>query len=262
MSEDKIIGRKDGGVGEIIFNNPAKRNAVSLDMWEHVTALLTDYAADPNLRVVVLSGTGGKAFVSGADISKFESERATKEAVERYNAISKGAYNQLATFPKPTIAKINGYCIGGGMNIAAGCDLRYCEEGARFAIPAGRLGLGYGYVGVHRLSRIVGISRAPEMFSSARQISAQEADDLGLVNAVVKVEDLDQHVAELAARITENAPLTIATIKAVAIEMGKAPDQPDHAKLDRMVLDCFESEDYIEGRRAFMEKRKPQFKGK
>jgi enoyl-CoA hydratase len=262
MSDDKIIGRSSGGVGEIIFNNPAKRNAVSLDMWQRVTELLSEYAADPNLRVVVVSGTGGKAFVSGADISKFESERATKEAVENYNTISKAAYTQLADFPKPTIAKINGYCIGGGMNIAVGCDMRICEEGARFAIPAARLGLGYGYIGVHRLSRIVGISRAMEMFYTARQFSAQEAYDIGLVNAVVPVNDLDQHVADIAARITDNAPLTIATIKAVAIEMAKAPDQPDHARLDRMVLDCFESEDYIEGRRAFMEKRKPVFKGK
>lgn len=261
MSEEKIIGRKEGGVGHIIFNNPAKRNAVSLDMWERVTELLEDYESDEDLRVLVISGAGGKAFVSGADISKFESERATKDGVERYNAISKSAYDRLAGFPKPTIAKINGYCIGGGMNIAVCCDLRFCEEGARFAIPAGRLGLGYGYVGVNRLSRIIGVSRAMEMFYTARQFPADEAYAIGLVNGVVPVEELDTHVEELAARISDNAPLTIKTIKAVAIEMGKAPNQPDHAKLDRMVLDCFESQDYIEGRRAFMEKRKPNFKG-
>jgi enoyl-CoA hydratase len=262
MSEEqKIIGRKDGRVGHIIFNNPAKRNAVSLDMWERVAELLEEYESDKELRVLVISGAGGKAFVSGADISKFESERATKDGVERYNTISKAAYDRLAQFPKPTIAKINGYCIGGGMNIAVCCDVRYCEEGARFAIPAGRLGLGYGYIGVSRLSRIVGISRAMEMFYTARQFTADEAYAIGLVNGVVPVEQLDSHVDEVAARISENAPLTIATIKAVAIEIGKSPDQPDHAKLDRMVLDCFESQDYIEGRRAFMEKRKPNFKG-
>lgn len=262
MSEEKLIGRRNGAVGHIIFNNPEKRNAVSLEMWQRVNELLTEYAADPSLRVLVVSGTGGKAFVSGADISKFESERATKEGVERYAQISTSAYDALFNFPKPTIAKINGFCIGGGMNVAACCDLRYCEEGSRFAIPAGRLGLGYGYIGVNRLSRIIGISRAMEMFYTARQFTALEAYEMGLVNSVLPVDELDAHVDKLAAGITENAPLTIATIKAVAIEMGKAPNQPDHAKLDRMVLDCFESEDYIEGRRAFMEKRKPVFKGK
>lgn len=262
MSEEKLIGRKEGGVGHIIFNNPAKHNAVSLEMWQRVNELLTEYATDPSLRVLVVSGAGGKAFVSGADISKFESERSTKEGVERYNKISTAAYAALFNFPKPTIAKINGYCIGGGMNVAACCDLRYCEEGARFAIPAGKLGLGYGYIGVNRLSRLIGISRAMEMFYTARQFSAEEAYQIGLVNAVQPADALDKFVADTAERISGNAPLTIATIKAVAIEMGKAPDQPDHAKLDRMVLDCFESEDYIEGRRAFMEKRKPQFKGK
>ncbi|MCB1510066.1 MAG: enoyl-CoA hydratase/isomerase family protein [Hyphomicrobiaceae bacterium] len=262
MSDEKLIGRREGAVGHIIFNNPEKRNAVSLEMWQRVNELLTEYAADPSLRVLVVSGAGGKAFVSGADISKFESERATKEGVERYNQISTAAYNALFNFPKPTIAKINGYCIGGGMNVAACCDLRFCEEGSRFAIPAGRLGLGYGYIGVNRLSRIIGISRAMEMFYTARQFTALEAYEMGLVNSVLPVEELDSHVDTLAAGITENAPLTIATIKAVAIEMGKAPNQPDHAKLDRMVLDCFESEDYVEGRRAFMEKRKPVFKGR
>ncbi|HUS97829.1 MAG TPA: enoyl-CoA hydratase [Hyphomicrobiaceae bacterium] len=261
-TEDKIIGRKDGRVGHIIFNNPAKRNAVSLEMWERVNELLTEYATDTNLLALVVSGAGGKAFVSGADISKFESERSTKEGFERYNNTSRAAYDALYNFPKPTIAKINGYCIGGGMNIAVCCDLRYCEEGARFGIPAGRLGLGYGYIGVSRLSRLVGVANAQEMFYTARQYSSDEARQMGLVNGILPVDQLDAHVDGIAATIGENAPLTIATIKAVAIEMAKAPDQPDHARLDAMVQACFESEDYIEGRRAFMEKRKPAFKGR
>jgi len=261
MSEEKIIGRKEDRVGHIIFNNPAKRNAVSLEMWEQVNALLSEFAQDTNLLALIISGAGGKAFVSGADISKFESERSTKEGFAKYAKASGAAYETLFNFPKPTIAKINGYCIGGGMNIAVCCDLRYCEEGSRFGIPAGRLGLGYGYIGVNRLSRLIGVANATEMFYTARQFSATEAHHMGLVNAVLPVDQLDEHTSNTAQMIAENAPLTIATIKAVAIEMGKSPNQPDHAKLDKMVQTCFESEDYIEGRRAFMEKRKPAFKG-
>ena len=148
------------------------------------------------------------------------------------------------------------------MNLAVACDLRFCEEGSRFAIPAAKLGLGYGYYGVARLSRLIGISRAMEMFYTARQFPAQEAYEMGLINKVVPVAELDDVVNEATQRICENAPLTIAAIKASAIEIGKSPDQPDHAKLDAMVQACFESEDYIEGRRAFMEKRKPKFQGR
>lgn len=262
MSEEKLIGRVDDGVAYITFNNPEKRNAVSLDMWIKFGELMDAYREDDGVRVLVINGAGGKAFVSGADISKFESERATKEAVAKYNATSGKSYERLINFPKPTIAKINGYCIGGGMNLAVACDLRFCEEGARFAIPAAKLGLGYGYYGVARLSRLVGISRAMEMFYTARQFPAQEAYEMGLINRVVPVDELDSVVDETTSMIRANAPMTIAAIKASAIEIGRAPDQPDHARLDAMVQACFESEDYIEGRRAFMEKRKPQFKGR
>ncbi len=259
---DTLIGRREGAVAHVIFNNPAKHNAVSLDMWERMDALLRDFEADDEIRALVVSGAGGKAFVSGADISKFESERATREAVAQYNKIAQAACGRLYHFPKPTIARIEGYCIGGGVNVAACCDLRYCKQGSRFAVPAAKLGLGYGYTGLKRLSDIVGVARTMEIFYTARQFSSQEAYEMGLVNGVVADGDLDAHVEEITARIAGNAPLTIATVKAAVREIGKDPDKRNLEEIDAMVRACFESEDYIEGRRAFMEKRKPQFKGR
>jgi len=261
-TDEKLIGRKDGAVGHVIFNNPAKHNAVSLEMWEAMGNAMAAFAEDDEVRVVVVSGAGGKAFVSGADISKFESERATKEAVAEYGRVSTAAYDKLIDFPKPTIARIQGYCIGGGVNVAICCDMRVCNEGARFAIPAAKLGLGYGHIGYGRLQNVVGPARAMEMFYTARQFPAQEAYDMGLVNAVVADAALDDAVNDMTSRIAENAPLTIAAIKAAARQLARDPDDRDLARVDAMVQACFDSEDYIEGRRAFMEKRKPAFKGK
>jgi enoyl-CoA hydratase len=262
MQDDRIIGRQDGPVGHVIFNNPAKLNAVSLDMWEGMHALLTRYAEDPAIRVVVASGAGGKAFMSGADISKFESERANMEAQKRYDAISSRSYDFMYNFPKPTIAKVVGYCIGGGMNFAGCCDLRFCNEGARFGVPAGKLGLGYGYERIRRLSESVGLPKTLEIIYTGRQFSAQEALDMGFVQRVLPDAELDGFVTETANAISQNAPLTIALAKASAREVGKAESARDLAQLDAMVKACFDSQDYAEGRRAFMEKRKPNFQGK
>jgi enoyl-CoA hydratase/carnithine racemase len=261
-TEEKLIGRKDGAVGYVIFNNPARHNAVSLDMWQAMSAVMDEFLGDEEIRVLVVSGAGGKAFVSGADISKFESERATKEAVTAYAAASAAAYDKLYNFPKPTLARIQGYCIGGGAALALCCDLRVCNQGASFAIPAAKLGLGYGFDGLKRLSDIVGVSRAMEMFYTARQFSAREAYEMGLVNACVPDDELDDAVSGITARIAENAPLTIAAVKRAMREIGKDPKDRNLKELEVMVQACFDSQDYIEGRRAFMEKRKPEFKGR
>jgi enoyl-CoA hydratase/carnithine racemase len=262
MQEQKIYGRREGQVGHVVFNNPAKLNAVSLDMWDSFVGLLKDYEKDPEVRCVVVSGAGGKAFVSGADISRFESERANAEAQVRYDAISKQGYEALYDFPKPTIAKITGYCIGGGMNLAACCDLRYCNEGARFGVPAAKLGLGYGFLRIERLSRIVGLPRAMEFLFTARQYSAKEAYDMGLVHGIAPDTELDAMVEAITGTISQNAPLTIALAKAAAREIAKPESRQDHKRLEKMMQACFDSEDYKEGRRAFMEKRKPVFTGR
>ncbi len=261
MSTDKILGRIEDGIGHIVFNNPDKRNAVSLEMWQLVAELLDDYETDPAVRLVILSGAGGKAFVSGADISKFDSERATQEAVAEYARVTGGTFTRLQEFPKPTIAKINGYCVGGGVALAVCCDIRICEDVSKFSIPAARLGLGYQAKYVKRLSDLVGPSFTKEIFFTARLFDAEEARMMGLVNRVVPASELDACVADYAERITANAPLTIAALKAAVGELGKDPAERDMARCDAMVEACFDSRDYIEGRTAFMEKRKPRFTG-
>src|SRR3954466_13089650 len=234
MQEQKIYGSREGAVGHIVFNNPTKLNAVSLDMWDNFVAILKDFESDATIRCVVVSGAGGKAFVSGADISKFESERANAEAQVRYDAISKQGYESLYNFSKPTIAKITGYCIGGGMNLAACCDLRYCNEGARFGVPAAKLGLGYGFLRIERLSRIIGLSRSMEFLFTARQYSSKEAYEMGLVNGIAVDGELDALVAKTTDAIGQNAPLTIALAKAAAREIAKPESKQDHRKLEKM----------------------------
>lgn len=261
MASDKILSRVDGAVGRVTFNNPQRRNAVSLDMWEAVERAVDGFAADPAVRVVVFSGAGGKAFVSGADISKFENERASREAVEHYNDTTARAYQKIERLAKPTIAQIDGYCVGGGVALAVCCDLRICGEGSQFAVPAAKLGLGYGFAGVNRLVRLVGPSFAKEIFFTARLFSAGEAKDMGLVNRVVPDDEVAATAEKTAAAITANAPLTVNAIKFVVGETLKDPGERDLDRCAALVEACFDSKDYIEGRRAFMEKRKPEFTG-
>jgi enoyl-CoA hydratase/carnithine racemase len=259
---DKMLARKEGRVGTLIFNNPERHNAVSLEMWEAATRILQDFARDDDVRVVVVTGAGGKAFVSGADISKFESERATQEAVQHYNATSGGFYATLYDYPKPTLAQVQGYCIGGGLNLAIACDLRFCTEGSRFALPAAKLGLGYGYAGLKRFVDTIGPSHTKDIFFSGRQFGAAEALAMGIVNKVLPEADLAAFVTGYANTIADNAPLTVSAIKQAAIEALRPEAERDLKRVDEMVARCFASQDYIEGRTAFMEKRKPAFKGK
>lgn len=259
---DKMLARKEGNVGWMTFNNPERHNAVSMEMWQAAERILTDFAQDPSVRVVVITGAGGKAFVSGADISKFESERASAEAVATYNATTDRVYRLLHGLPKPTIAMIRGYCIGGGTALAVCCDLRIAEDVSKFAIPAAKLGLGYGLEGVRRLVEIVGPSFAKEIFFTARQFTAQEALQMGLVNRILPPAELESYVRGYADTIAANAPLTVNSVKRIVAEALKDPEERDSALCARLVKECFDSQDYVEGRRAFMEKRKPVFVGR
>jgi enoyl-CoA hydratase/carnithine racemase len=258
---EKMLSERQGRVGIMTFNNPEKHNAVSFEMWEAAERILDSFESDPEVRVVVLTGAGGKAFVSGADISKFESERASEEAVQRYNAMVEKVYGRIYRFPKPTIAMIRGYCLGGGLNLAICCDMRYATEGSRFALPAAKLGLGYGYPGLRRYIETIGPVATKEIFFTARQLSAAEALRWNMVNAVVADDALETTVMGVADTIAGNAPLTIATIKRSTVEILRNQADQDIAACDAMVAACFASSDYKEGRKAFMEKRKPQFTG-
>lgn len=262
LPTDRMLARIEGAVGWMVFNNPERRNAVSLEMWAAIPAILDRFETETAVRVVVLAGAGGRAFVSGADISQFERQRATPESIAAYDAVAGEASRRLHACPKPVIAMIQGWCIGGGVGIALGCDLRIAAAGARFGIPAARLGLGYGMEGVKKLVDVVGPANAKEIFFTARHFTAAEAQGMGLVNRVVPDAELEAYVREYCVRIAENAPLTIHAVKrtVAAVTDGSRPE--DQAEAGRMVTACFASEDYKEGRRAFMEKRRPVFRGR
>lgn len=258
---EKMLSRKEGGIGYVIFNNPERHNAVSLDMWEAASRFLDNFRNDKSIRAVVLTGAGGKAFVSGADISKFEEERSDEKAIARYNKAVDQAYTAVYEFPKPTIAMIRGYCLGGGVGLAVCCDLRICSDNSRFAVPAAKLGLGYGYTGIKRLSDIVRPAFTKEIFFTARQFDATEAQAMGLVNRVVPKDELETYVRDYAAMIVGNAPLTVDSVKYIVGEAAKNESERNIARCTELVNQCFASNDYAEGRKAFMEKRKPAFTG-
>jgi enoyl-CoA hydratase/carnithine racemase len=258
---DKILTEQSGDIARIIFNQPEKRNAVSLEMWEAVESAVTRFRDDPAVRILILSGAGGKAFVSGADISKFESERASAEAVAHYNATTKRVYDLIESFPKPTIAQIDGFCVGGGVALSLCCDLRICGQGSQFAIPAAKLGLGYGFAGINRLVNVVGPSFAKEIFFTARRFDAEEARVMGLVNRVVADGAVGEAAEETARMIAANAPMTVTSVKFIVGQTVLPESERDLAECDARVKACFDSQDYVEGRRAFLEKRKPEFVG-
>jgi enoyl-CoA hydratase len=259
---DRVQTWLDGSTLHIRFNNPARHNALSVDMWAAVPPLLQQASHDDAVRLVVFSGAGEKAFVSGADISQFEDMRAAQEAVAKYEVLAEEALTSIQDFPKPTLSCIRGYCIGGGVNVAIACDLRLASTDSVFAIPAARLGLGYRYSAMKNLVDLVGPGAAKDLFYTARRIDAREAKELGLVTRICEPDQLPQLLAEYTSAMDQNAPLTIRTAKAIAREILKASPEVDLQHCRDLIRGCFESEDYTEGRRAFMEKRKPVFKGR
>ncbi len=262
LNTDKMLASIDNGVGTMTYNQPEKRNAVSHEMRLAITEILNSFAQNPEVRVVVITGAGGKAFVSGADISEFDSKRSTPEQIADYGAVSRRVGEAYASLGKPLIAMIRGYCLGGGLATALNADIRIATRDSRFGIPAARLGLGFGFEGVKSLAAIVGRSNAAEILYTARQFSAEEALAMGLVNRVVADDALERTVRDLAGEIAENAPLTLRSLNFSLRETAKDPGDRDAARIQELIDSCMASEDYIEGRRAFMEKRKAVFKGR
>ena len=259
---ERVIAERRGAAGWITFNNQARRNAMSVDMWEAIPGALDRFEADAEVRVIVLTGAGTKAFVSGADISQFETQRAAAEAVEYYEEISERAQRRLQESDKPVIAMIRGYCLGAGVNIALAGDLRLAADDARFGVPAARMGLGYRLSSTKNLVDTVGAANARELLLTARQIDAGEAKAMGLVHRTVPAAELEALVSDYCSLIAANAPLTMRTAKTIIRELLKSPEGLDEAACAAMIKQCFESQDYKEGRRAFMEKRKPVFVGR
>lgn len=262
FAEGKILKRVTGGVGIVTFNNPEKRNAVSLDMWEGLGHALTELRDDPDVRMVVLTGAGDKAFVSGADISQFEKNRHNAAASEEYSRRSAAQRALLANYPKPTIACIRGFCLGGGLQIAMLTDMRFAAEDSQFGIPAAKLGIAYGYDGLKHLVSLVGPSQARLLMYTGSRIGSAEALRIGLVDRVIADDDLMPATLEIAHTIAGNAPLAVRAAKLTIAEVLKDESRRDMESIRQAGIACMDSEDFREGRRAFMEKRKPLFRGR
>lgn len=259
---DKLLVEVDEGIALVTFNNPEKRNALSAEIRAALAPTLRALQADEAVRVVVLTGAGDRAFVSGADISEFAEQRTSPEARAAYDAGAAESARAWAELDKPVIAMIRGFCMGGGLLTALQADIRISSETGQFGVPAARLGLGYGFGGVETLVALVGPSWTAEILFSARRLSAEEALHIGLVNRVVPDDQLRRQVMELAHTISQNAPLTVAACKVAIREAMRAPDRRNRERVAELVEACFLSEDYREGQAAFLEKRPPRFTGR
>lgn len=257
-----LVAKREGHTGWLTFNRPERMNAVTVDMWAAIPQLIAAFEDDPQVRSVVLHGAGDRAFVAGADISQFGEARDNSEQAAAYEATNSKAFAAIRDCAKPTIAMIRGYCIGGGMAIALGCDIRIASEGSTFAIPAGKLGLAYPIDGIKQVLNVLPPSFAKEVFYTARQFDTDEALAMNLVNRVVATQDLEHYTGDMCDRISKNAPLSLAVAKRTINAICATPESYDRDELVQMSKACFESEDYAEGRRAFLEKRKPQFHGR
>jgi enoyl-CoA hydratase/carnithine racemase len=262
LKTNKMIASKDNGIGWMIFNNPERRNAMSLEMREAMAEIFEAFAKDDEVRVLVLRGAGGKAFVSGADISEFKEKRNSADAEALYGEAVARSRKAMLAFDKPIIAMIEGFCVGGGMATALDCDIRLASDDSQFAIPAARLGLAYSFENLKQLSAVVGPAYAKQILFTGSRLPAKKALEIGLVNDIVPRADLEARVRAMAGEIVANAPLTIRSAKFTIGEVYKNESARDLKRVDALMKACFDSQDFKEGREAFMEKRTPVFQGR
>ena len=256
-SGGEIRSEREGAVATIVIDHVAKHNALNPPMWAALAQALSEADADPAVRVIVLTGAGDKAFVSGADIGSFGDRSAQAPPMPLADA----PYMLPTLCAKPVIASVRGYCMGGGLGLAAACDLRVCADDAIFRMPAARLGVGYSQVGLTRLMSLIGAGNTLDIFYSAERFGATEALRMGLVQRVVPAADLATYTAGYAAAVASNAPLAIAVAKRTVAELLKVPAERDFSAIDTLRAACVASEDFKEGRQACLEKRPPQFRG-
>ena len=261
-TDHKILAERDGHIGRFTINNPEKRNAMTLAMWQRMGDIFEAWAQDPEIRVIVVRGAGDKCFCAGNDISEFKDLRSTPEQIASYHAITERAYRALRDVPRPTIARIEGFCIGGGLELAQLCDLQIAAESANFAVTPAKLGIGYKLADVLLLTGNLNAKHAKELLFTGRRFSAADAFLWGLVNRVVPAAELDAAVDDYAAEIAANAPLSVRAAKGIIHEAVKGAAERDEALCQRLVDACDQSADYREGQRAFAEKRKPEFTGR
>jgi enoyl-CoA hydratase/carnithine racemase len=259
---DDILVQHDGPIATVVFNRPRVRNAISLSMWSEIARVAAELSKDDAVRAVVYRGAGTEAFASGADISEFEEQRKDTETALRYNAQTSAAYSAIRECPKPTVAMIFGFCMGGAMAVAMACDLRFAAEGAKFGIPAARLSIIYGAEAVGQLVDLVGPAHAKDILYSARTVSDRDALAMGLIQRLLPAAELERSTYDYLRQVADNAPLSVQgaklTVEAYLAGMAEA----HRHRLGRLQLEAFESQDYKEGTRAFLEKRPPKFLGR
>jgi enoyl-CoA hydratase len=263
MSEPAdILVRHDGPIATVVFNRPQVRNAISLAMWGELARVGDGLSKDDSVRAIVFRGAGTEAFASGADISEFQDQRKDTASALGYNQQTSAAYLGIRRCPKPTVAMIYGFCMGGAMAVAMACDLRFAAEGSKFGIPAARLGIIYGADAVGQLVDLVGPAYAKDILYSARTVSDREALAMGLIQRLLPAAELEGYTYEYLKSVVDNAPLSVRGAKLI-VETGLNGMTEDHRqRLRELQFEAFESEDYKEGTRAFLEKRRPRFQGR